>query len=179
MRLFIVIGLFSFLLLSCESNLKDVQKIYRTTFVPSGEAEGLHLVYTDSGVTKSVLDSPKMMNYATAKNPFVEFPKGVIVTLYDDNRKTTTVKADKAYSFSKTSVIELQGNVEIKTHDGNVLTTQQLYFDQKNEWFFTEEFFKFQKSDGGYLQGVGIDFSKDFKVFNMQKNTGEVNNLNE
>jgi hypothetical protein len=52
-----------------------------------------------------------------------------------------------------------------------------LYFDQKNEWFFTEESFKFNDGQGGFLEGVGIDFSKDFKVFNMQNNVGQVNNL--
>ena len=33
---------------SCESNLKDVQRIYKTTFVPTGEADSINLKYTDS-----------------------------------------------------------------------------------------------------------------------------------
>jgi hypothetical protein len=52
-----------------------------------------------------------------------------------------------------------------------------LYFDQKNEWFFTEEAFTFRDADGSFLEGLGIDFSKDFKIFNMQNNNGEVNNM--
>lgn len=162
---------------SCESNLKDVQRIYKTSFVPTGEADSINLKYTDSGKVKSTLQSLKMIDYSTAKNPFVEFPKAVLVTLYDNNGNRTTVVADKAISYKRTEVIDLIGHVKIATHDGKILTTNQLYFDQKNEWFFTEEAFNFNGSDGSYLQGVGIDFSKDFKIFNMQNNNGEYNNI--
>jgi LPS export ABC transporter protein LptC len=162
---------------SCESNLKDVQRIYKTSFVPTGEADSINLKYTDSGRVKSILQSIKMIDYSTAKNPFVEFPKSVLVTLIDANGNKTTVVADKAISYKKTEVIDLIGNVKIQTYDGKVLVTNQLYFDQKNEWFFTEEAFTFKDTDGSYLQGIGIDFSKDFKIFNMQNNNGEVNNM--
>jgi LPS export ABC transporter protein LptC len=162
---------------SCESNLKDVQRIYKTSFVPTGEADSINLKYTDSGRVKSILQSLKMIDYSTAKNPFVEFPKAVLVTLIDANGNKTTVVADKAISYKKTEVIDLVGNVKIQTYDGKVLETNQLYFDQKNEWFFTDEAFIFKEPDGSYLQGVGIDFSKDFKIFNMQNNTGEKNNM--
>ena len=162
---------------SCESNLKDVQRIYKTSFVPTGEADSINLKYTDSGRVKSILQSLKMVDYSTAKNPFVEFPKAVLVTLIDANGNKTKVVADKAISYKKTEVIDLIGNVKIQTFDGKVLETNQLYFDQKNEWFFTEEAFTFKDADGSYLQGIGIDFSKDFKIFNMQNNNGEVNNM--
>jgi LPS export ABC transporter protein LptC len=162
---------------SCESNLKEVQRIYKTSFVPTGEADSINLKYTDSGRVKSILQSLKMIDYSTAKNPFVEFPKAVLVTLIDANGNKTIVVADKAISYKKTEVIDLIGNVKIKTYDGKVLATNQLYFDQKNEWFFTEEAFTFKDADGSFLQGIGIDFSKDFKIFNMQNNNGEVNNM--
>jgi LPS export ABC transporter protein LptC len=162
---------------SCESNLKDVQRIYKTSFVPTGEADSINLKYTDSGRVKSILQSLKMIDYSTAKNPFVEFPKAVLVTLIDANGNKTIVVADKAISYKKTEVIDLIGNVKIQTYDGKVLATNQLYFDQKNEWFFTEEAFTFKDADGSFLQGIGIDFSKDFKIFNMQNNNGEVNNM--
>jgi LPS export ABC transporter protein LptC len=173
----ILVFAFVLFLQSCESNLKDVQRIYKTSFVPTGEADSINLKYTDSGKVKSTVQSLKMVDYSTAKNPFVEFPKAVLVTLYDDKGNTTTVVADKAISYKRTEVIDLIGNVKITTYDGKILETNQLYFDQKNEWFFTEESFKFKDTDGSFLQGVGIDFSKDFKIFNMQNNNGEVNNM--
>lgn len=174
---YIFVLAFFLFLQSCESNLKDVQRIYKTSFVPTGEADSINLKYTDSGKVKSTVQSLKMVDYSTAKNPFVEFPNAVLVTLYDNKNNRTTVVADKAVSYKRTEVIDLIGNVKITTFDGKILETNQLYFDQKNEWFFTEESFKFKDADGSFLQGVGIDFSKDFKIFNMQNNNGEVNNM--
>jgi len=161
------------LFLGCESNFKEVQKSNFSEFVPSGEAEKINLKYTDSGRITAILVSPKMMEYANVAFPFTDFPKGVDVTLYDKNNKRTIILADYATSYKSTNIIDLKGNVTISSQDGQILETDQLYFDQKNEWFFTEKNFKFTDPKGT-SNGQGIDFSKDFKVINSQKITGEI-----
>ena len=159
--------------LACESNFKEVQKINYSEFVPSGEAEDFNLKYTDSGRIKSILISPKMLDYSNVAFPFTEFPKGIDVTLYDKKDKKTFVKSNYAISFKGTDLIDLQGNVRITTETGQLLETKQLYFDQKNEWFFTEKKFKFTDPKG-VSYGEGIDFSKDFKIVNSQRIKGEI-----
>lgn len=159
--------------LGCESNFKEVQKINYSEFTPSGEASDFNLKYTDSGRIKSILVSPKMLDYSNVEFPFTEFPKGIDVTLYDVKGKKTFVKSDYAVSFAGTDVIDLQGHVKITTEAGQLLETEQLYFDQKNEWFFTEKKFKFTGPKGVSF-GEGIDFSKDFKIVNSQKIKGEI-----
>lgn len=173
----IVIVIVGTLLFGCESNFKEVQKSNFSEFVPSGEAEKINLKYTDSGRITAVLISPKMVDYATVDFPFTEFPKGIDVTLYDKNGKRTFIKANSATTFKLTNVIDLQGDVVITSQDGQQLETQQLYFDQKNDWFYTEKSFKFTDPKG-VSNGEGIDFSKDFKVINSQKIAGEVESAN-
>ncbi len=162
---------------SCESNFKEVQKLNQKKFLATGQADTINLVYTDSGKVKVILVSPKMIDYGSLENPYTEFPKGIRVTIYDDNENKSYVDADYAVSYKKTALIDLQGNVKITTYDNKVLETSQLYYDQKNEWFFTEKQFKYSDGQGGFLQGPGVDFSKDFTIFNMQKSNGEVNNI--
>lgn len=161
------------LFFSCESDLQKVKKLNETSFVPSGEADTLNLKYTDSGKIKSILVSQKMLDYSTIKNPFTEFPKGVKVSLYDPKGNITTIVANYAISYKKTAIIDLQGTVIITSHEGKKLETSQLYFDQKNEWFFTEQKFKFTDAKGVSF-GEGIDFSKDFKRVNSQRINGEI-----
>ena len=79
------------LILGCESNFKEIQKSNFLEFVPSGEAEGINLKYTDSGRITAILVSPKMKEFATVNFPFTEFPAGVDVTLYDKNKKRTII----------------------------------------------------------------------------------------
>lgn len=163
---------------SCEGSIKNVQKANQSSFMPIGEADSINLKYTDSGRVMSTLVSPKMLDYANIENAFTEFPQGIFVSMYDKTGVvTTTIKSDYAIRYKKTDIIDLQGNVEINSNDGKKMETSQLYFDQKNEWFFTEKHFKFTDSDGSFLQGPGVDFSKDFKIFNMQKSSGQVNSM--
>ena len=158
---------------SCDSNLKDVQKINLSEFSPSGDADSITLKYTDSGRIKAVLVASRMLDFSTVKYPFTEFPKGVNVTLYDNKAKRTFIRSDYAIQFKGTDIIDLQGNVKISTEDNQILETNQLYFDQKNEWFFTEEKFNFS-APKGISNGEGIDFNKDFTIMNTQKFSGEI-----
>jgi LPS export ABC transporter protein LptC len=160
------------LFFGCESNFKEVQKINVTEFTPSGDADKVNLKYTDSGLIKVVLLSPKMLDFSTVDFPFTEFPKGIDVTLYDNKGKTTRVTSNYAISYKVTGIIDLQGKVKIVAEKGQTLETEQLYYDQKNEWFFTEKKFKFTDIKGS-SNGQGIDFSKDFKIINSQRLTGE------
>ena len=169
----IVMALAVTLFFGCESNFKEVQKINFTEFTPSGDADKVNLKYTDSGLIKVVLLSPKMLDFATVSFPFTEFPKGIDVTLYDDKGQKTRVTSKYAVSYKATGIIDLQGNVKIVAENGQKLETEQLYFDQKNEWFYTEKKFKFTDLKGT-SNGQGIDFSKDFKVIKSQRIMGEI-----
>ena len=164
---------FGSVIMSCESNFKDVQKMGFSEFTPSGEADDFNLKYTDSGRITSILVSPKMLDYATVEFPFTEFPKGIDVTLFDKFGKKTFVTAKYAITYKGSELIDLQGDVKISNEQGQLLETEQLYFDQRNEWFLTEKKFKFTDPKGVTF-GEGIDFSKDFKKVNSQKITGEI-----
>lgn len=161
------------LFFGCESNFKEIQKINFSEFIPSSDADIVNLKYTDSGRVTAILVSSKMLDYATVDFPFTEFPKGIDVTLFDKKAKKTFIKSNYAISYKGTNIIDLQGKVKIFTEEGQTLETEQLYFDQKNEWFFTERRFKLTDPKG-VSNGQGIDFSRDFKVINSQKITGEI-----
>lgn len=171
--LFLFLGIGLFLVLGCESNFREVQKINYSEFVPNGEADNFNLKYTDSGRIKSILVSPKMLDYSNVEFPFTEFPKGVKVTMYDSKGKRTFISSDYAIMYKGTDLIDLQKNVVISNETNQMLETAQLYYDQKNEWFFTEKKFKFTDPKG-ISYGEGIDFSKDFKILNSQRINGEI-----
>jgi LPS export ABC transporter protein LptC len=177
-KTYFLLAAFIGLLFSCESNFKEVQRINTVTFSPAGETENINLKYTDSGKVKAILVSPLMKDYSNLEHGFNEFPKGVHVTLFDGPEQKSYVVSDYAIQYSDPdNIIDLQGNVKITSNDGKVLETPQLYYDQKNEWFYTEKNFKFTDEKGSYMEGPGVDFSKDFKVFNAQRNKALINNV--
>jgi LPS export ABC transporter protein LptC len=161
----------SVLVFSCQSNMNEIRKINIVEFSPVGEAKDFNLKYTDSGKIKVVLVSPQMLDFSQLEFPFTEFPKGLNVTIYDDNENKSYITSKYAISYTKSSLIDLSGSVKITTHDGKVLETEQLYFDQKNDWFFTQKPYTYTNK-GSIIQGIGIDFSKDFKTLDTQSTTG-------
>lgn len=164
-------------LFSCESNFRDVQRINSVAFSPVGESEDINLRYTDSGKVKAAMTSPLMLDYTQLEYGFNEFPKGVKITLYDAGGNKTYIEANYGIRYENTDIMDLQKNVRISTDDGKLLTTEQLFYDQKNEWFYTEHYFKYADGQGNNLEGPGLDCSKDFKVFNVQRSKGVLNQL--
>lgn len=161
------------ILVSCESNFKEVQKINMANFAPIGEADTINLKYTDSGKIKAILVAPKMFDFGNASFPYNEFPQGIDVTLYDGNEKKSFIRSDYAITYKRTSIIDLQGNVKITSEDGKILETTQLYYDQKREWFFTEKKCKLTLGPGNIFYTKGFDASRDFKDINGQAFFGE------
>jgi LPS export ABC transporter protein LptC len=166
--------LVAFFMFSCDGNINDVRKINMIDFKPIGEARNFNLKYTDSGRIKAILISPQMLDFSQLEFPFTEFPKGIKVTVYDEQANQSEVTSNYAISYSKSSIIDLSGNVKIKTHDGKSLETEQLYYDQKNEWFFTQKKYIYT-NNGSVIEGIGIDFSKDFKQLDTQQISGTYN----
>lgn len=132
------------------------------------------MVYTDSARVRAILTSPRYQDYSNRSFEFAEFPDGVMVEFFDDNNNKSTIKADYGILYNQTSLVDLQGNVELVTHDGVTLTTSQLYWDQKNEWIFTEKRFKFTSEDFD-VDAERLDANRDFTTFFTGEGTGDVN----
>ncbi|WP_278286647.1 LPS export ABC transporter periplasmic protein LptC [Zhouia spongiae] len=156
---------------SCQGQLEDVKDINTAQRVPSGIAENFKLTYTDSGKVKAILTSSLNYDFSNQKFEFQEFPNGLYVEFFDDQNNKSTVTADYGIMYSQTSLVDLQGNVVLETYDGKKLEAPQLYWDQKNEWVFTEKEYTFT-SDDLNMSGTGIDFNKEFSIVNSHENTG-------
>jgi LPS export ABC transporter protein LptC len=115
-----------------------------------------------------------MIDYGSVKYPFTEFPKGVAITLFDEKNKKNYITSNYAISYKNSEIIDLQGNVKMTSEGGQILETQQIYYDQKNAWFFTQKKFKFTAPNQGFTSGEGIDFSKDFKIIKYRNVFGTI-----
>ena len=159
---FIMVTVFTVtMFFSCKDNFKDVQNIGLLSNKPITEAENINTKYTDSGKLKSHLISSKMLDFSNRKFSFVEFPEGINFTIYDKNGNKNNVIADFAMIYNDTDLIDLQGNVVLTTHNRDTLFTEQLFYDQKREWMFTNEPVKFRQKDQ-IINGTGFDSNRNF-----------------
>lgn len=156
---------------SCNDSFNEVQKMGVSENEPIGIAENINLKHTDSGRVTANLLSPKMMDFTNRDFPYNEFPDGIVLNLYDEENKKSTVVSDYAIVYDKTDLLDLQGNVVITTADNRVLKTDQLFYDQKKEWLFTNKPVTF-KTETDIINGNGFDSNSKFTNAEVLEVTG-------
>ncbi len=169
---------------SCQDTYQRVGDEKQIEVYPQGVAQNFELTYTetteeleseDEGISRviAILKSPISEDYDNMLFKYRTFPKGLEVEYFDQDNKKSTIKADYGIIYSQTNMIDLRGNVVIETHDGKKLETPQLYWDRKEEWIFTQEKFTYTNpEDGTVMDGEGMDFNRDFSVFNANRTYG-------
>ena len=82
------------------------------------------------------------------------------------------MSSDYAVEFKSTGIIDLIGNVKITTSDSTLVTANQLYWDQTNQWIFTNQPYQIIFADGSYNDGLQFDSNQEFTTFLSRKNQG-------
>ena len=158
---------------SCIDNYNQVQKMGISENEPIGIAENINLKYTDSGRVTANLLSAKMFDYSNRDFPYNEFTNGVILYLFDGDNKKSTVVSDYAIVYDKTNLIDLQGNVKIITQTNDTLFAEQLYYDQKKEWLYTNKPVTF-RTGLDLIHGNGFDSNSKFTNAEVLEVTGMI-----
>jgi LPS export ABC transporter protein LptC len=156
---------------ACKNNLKEVQNIGLVDSGPLTIADHINTKYTDSGRLKMNLKSAKMLDFSNRKFAFFEFPKGIDLDIYDDNNNKSNVTANYAIVYTETDLIDLRGKVVLRTHNNDTLFAEQLYYDQKTEWLFTNQPVRFVRQNE-IINGNGFDSNKDFTNAEVLETTG-------
>lgn len=160
------------MLFSCEGNLKGVQQMDIPEDAPQSIGAGIDLKYIDSGLVVATLKSETMRDFSNKSFPYREFPDGLVVEFYDDERKKNTVTANYGVVYNETGLVDLQGNVVVVTSDSTVLTADQLYWDQSRNWVFTDHPNTIRFENGAINDGQGFDSNQEFSNFRSRSNVG-------
>lgn len=159
-------------LFSCESNYQNVKKLNLSDGAPIAEGKNINFKYTDSGKLVTNLLAEKLLDYSNLDFPYKEFPLGIELLFWNDKGEKSTVVSDYAIQFDKTGVVDLRDNVVLVTADSVVLKASQLYWDQKNQWIFTDQPYQIKFKDGSYNEGARFDGNQDFTIFLSRRNQG-------
>jgi LPS export ABC transporter protein LptC len=170
-QLYIVTAIAVTMFFSCKNNFKEIQQIGVLQNEPIGEAEHINLKYTDSGRLKANLLSPKMFDYSNRDFAFSEFPDGIVLHLFDEKNSRSIIVADYAIVYNETDLIDLRGNVIITTQTKDTVFTEQLYYNQKDDWIFTNHPVRYV-SPTKIVTGNAFDSNRDFDDFGVTELTG-------
>lgn len=158
---------------SCKNNFKEVQQIGILQNEPIGIAEDMNLKYTDSGRLKANLISRKMLDFSNREFSYNEFPDGILLNLYDQRNKKSVIVADYAIVYNNTDLIDLRGNVLITTEAKDSIFAQQLFYDQKRDWVFSNKPVRYV-SPTKIVTGNAFDSNRDFTSYGISEVTSTV-----
>ena len=163
------------MLFSCGNDIKELRNIFEEENLPIGEAENVFNVHTDSGRVDIKFTAPLLYDFSNRKkHPYSEFPKGVEIVSFDKKGDSLVIIGDYAISYTKTSISEIKGNVEIENFgEQKKLITEQLFWDQRTKYFYTEKpFTLYTATDTIY--GTGFDANENLSEFMAKNNRGVI-----
>lgn len=166
----VILFFFITLNFSCKNDLNSIIDINKLSRSPAAITENFVLKYTDSALTRAILDSPLNVDYTNQKFPYSEFPDGLNIKFYENEGDSTNISADYGIVYYKTKMVSLVGSVTIESSDGNKIKTSQIYWDPEQEWLFTEENIIFS-SDEYDINAKMLDADRSFKLLK----TGQLN----
>ena len=170
--IFAVVVMLLLFMASCGKENKEVVEV---TFDPENtytlRTTDVSSLISDSGITRYRMNAKEWLVFGKAKEPYSYFPQGVYVEKFDSLFNVeASVKADTAYYWDKKGLYKLIGHVSILSQEGKKLDTSILYFDQKEDQIYTDEYFELEEGDK-IITGIGFKSNQNmtkYKIFNSQ-----------
>lgn len=139
------------------------------------QSDSLTIIQSREGNRQFVFVTPLMERYELAKEPYMEFRKGIDMTTYDDSTKleASNIVADYAIFFENRELWEAKGNVVARNSNGQTLYTQQLFWNQKTHRVYSNVDSKVIQGDDTFI-GEGFESDDEFKKWSFRKFTGKL-----
>jgi len=145
-------------LISCNAKVAaDIPSdLISTKKMPSVEATDFQTSYTDSGVVKYFLKTPKLLIFDKEKPPYKEFPEGFLLQQFAADKKIVSeLSANYGKNLEREEKWLATGNVILVNNKGDTLRTEELIYLIKEDKIFTDKFVSIKRGDGGYMDGTG------------------------
>lgn len=161
-------------MISCENDIEKVNLITGKNRQPVESAEGLQILYSDSGIVKVSIKTPELNRYVTPK-PVTELPKGVFVEFFDDQQHVTSTLTSKyALRDDADKTMEARNQVVVVNAKGEKLETEYLKWDEKSGMISSPEFVKITTADE-IIYGNGFESNQDFSHYRIFDIKGIIN----
>ena len=165
----------AFVVYSCKGKLSETDAVNMAE-MPMQTVDDMFIVQSKNGIIQMRAQAPLMEKYEKDSLSYELFPEGFFVYGYaDDGLLETEIIADNAKHVKHDNGEETWsafGNVVVKNLiNQEVMETDTLYWDQKNEKIYTNCYVRMY-SPKGFLQGYGMESDQRarnsiiFKPFN-------------
>ena len=157
-------------LFSCANDMDVVNKLIDTETEPDVVGNNVEILYSDSARLQMKMITPLFIQYSSATEPRDEFPEGLHVWFYE---KTEELKAEITANWAKhdydTDLWEARDNVVLTNAEGQILETEQLFWDTKEGIVYSEKYTKATFPNGTVADGDTFTATQDFSEYKFIK----------
>jgi LPS export ABC transporter protein LptC len=142
---------------------------------PVMSARNIDLLFSDSGRIEARLTSP-LMNRFAGETPFLEFPTGFKVTVFDSLLQvSSTITANRGIRKENTRIMEAWGNVVVRNEKKNEqLNTEHLVWDENKRLIWSDVKVRITRPDQ-VLNGSSMQANDSFTSYIIEQATGLMN----
>jgi len=164
-----------FLLSSCENDLTEVQRVIKKEELQYETMKGgVEMLYSDSAIVRVKITGPTMYRYLNKEEPTQEFPEGVNVDFFSNSgRISSQLTSNYAIRYEGRNNIIVKDSVVWKSKINEILETEELIWDEKEERVYTKKFVKITRPDE-IIYGYGLDANQDFTKWKIEAITGRI-----
>ena len=163
-----------FFVYSCENKQKDID-VWLKDKVMTEVALNIESYISNEGKMKAKLTAPVMYR-VLADTQYIEFPKTMHVDFYDDSTKIETWLDCKygKYFESLNKVYLRDSVVVINKLKGDTLKTDELWWDQNTELFYTDKPVFIHTKDKIFYGAHGMEAAQNFEWWVLNQGSGQV-----
>lgn len=165
----------TFLFHGCVNDSEKIQQVSQNEVtMPLTVQKDIVYEYSDSSRIRLRIESPEVQDFSHEDEPYLLFPKGIDVTFFDKlGKPESKLRANYAKRLNKKELWEGRGDVQVENNQGHKLFTEQLFWNEKDQKIFTEEFVKIVKDDE-VIMGTGMEADQSFESYTMGNISGEL-----
>ncbi|MDR0603636.1 MAG: LPS export ABC transporter periplasmic protein LptC [Bacteroidales bacterium] len=159
-------------LYSCKNDISVVNSLTVKSKSPTETATKMHLYFSEAGMVKNEFIFEEMNKYNDPE-PYLEYPKGVNIISYDENKnEEMSLTANYGISYEERNIMEVKYNVVVTNFKtGEIIETEHLVWDKEKHLIYSNTQTKQTKSDGSVY--IGERFESDeqlskYMIFNPQ-----------
>lgn len=162
---------------SCENDIQKIRSMTSTEVLPEATGEHFVIEYSDSSRVKVKVDAEEVRQYKNRERPYIEFPKGMTATFYDDSlRVESVIRANYVIYYNEENLWEAKNDVEARNlKTGEQLNTEHLFWDEDKKLIYSNTYSRIVNEDGTFYSQNGFEASQDFSWWKLKGAKGTVN----
>ncbi len=161
---------------SCTPKMDSLNNYNIDETFADWSVNNLYTRYYSAHKMQTTVTAPVADNYTSARQPYMEFPRGVKVVFYDEElRESSSITADYAVYYSKKKLWEARKNVVVVSETGARLLTEQLFGDEQRQRVFSVKKVTVIDPDSTVIVGKqGFESDMGFKNYKFLDVNGSV-----